>query len=96
MSTPVIECVEVSKAYSKRVTALKNLTLNVYEGMSFGLLGENGAGKSTLVRLILGFIFPTSGRVRVPLAIEALAALGHPVTYLGPAAIAAKVFGGLS
>jgi ABC-2 type transport system ATP-binding protein len=65
MPTPVIECVEVSKAYSKRVTALKHLTLNVSEGMSFGLLGENGAGKSTLVRLILGFIFLTSGRVRV-------------------------------
>ena len=65
MPTPVIECVEVSKAYGKRITALKNLTLSVSEGMSFGLLGENGAGKSTLVRLIMGFIFPTSGRVRV-------------------------------
>jgi ABC-2 type transport system ATP-binding protein len=65
MPTSGIGCGEVSKAYSKRVTALKNLTLNVSEGMSFGLLGENGAGKSTLVRLIMGFIFPTSGRVRV-------------------------------
>ncbi len=65
MTTPVIECVEVSKAYGKRITALKNLSLTVAEGTSFGLLGENGAGKSTLVRLIMGFIFPTAGRVRV-------------------------------
>src|SRR5579885_1272357 len=65
MTTPVIECIEVSKACGKRITALKNLSLTVAEGTSFGLLGENGAGKSTLVRLILGFIFPTAGRVRV-------------------------------
>ncbi|HLI08605.1 MAG TPA: ABC transporter ATP-binding protein [Ktedonobacteraceae bacterium] len=65
MPAPVIECVEVSKEYGKRITALKNLTLTISEGTSFGLLGENGAGKSTLVRLIMGFIFPTSGRVRV-------------------------------
>ncbi len=65
MPASVIECVEVSKAYGKRITALKNLTLSIAEGTSFGLLGENGAGKSTLVRLIMGFIFPTSGRVRV-------------------------------
>jgi ABC-2 type transport system ATP-binding protein len=65
MPTPVIECVEVSKAYGKHITALKNLTLSIAEGTSFGLLGENGAGKSTLVRLTMGFIFPTSGRVGV-------------------------------
>ena len=35
------------------------------QGISFGLLGENGAGKSTLVRLLMGFIFPTSGQMRV-------------------------------
>ena len=65
MPSPVIECVELTKAYSKRIIALNNLTLTINEGASFGLLGENGAGKSTLVRLLMGFIFPTSGRVRV-------------------------------
>ncbi|HYL43148.1 MAG TPA: ABC transporter ATP-binding protein [Ktedonobacteraceae bacterium] len=62
---PVIECVELTKAYSKQVIALNNLNLSINEGTSFGLLGENGAGKSTLVKLLMGFIFPTSGRVRV-------------------------------
>ena len=61
---PIIECVELTKAYGKHV-ALHNLTLTINEGTSFGLLGENGAGKSTLVRLLMGFIFPTSGRVKV-------------------------------
>src|SRR5581483_3394753 len=62
---PIIECQELTKAYGKHAVALNNLTLNIEEGSSFGLLGENGAGKSTLVRLIMGFIFPTAGRVRV-------------------------------
>lgn len=61
---PIIECIELTKAYGKHI-ALNNLTLSINEGTSFGLLGENGAGKSTLVRLLMGFIFPTSGRVKV-------------------------------
>src|SRR5579859_1265711 len=59
-----IECLELTKAYNT-VPALQNLTLNIEYSTSFGLLGENGAGKSTLVRLIMGFIFPTSGQIRV-------------------------------
>ncbi len=62
---PVIECIDLTKAYGSRVTALNNLTLTIRQGTSFGLLGENGAGKSTLVRMIMGFIFPTSGQIRV-------------------------------
>lgn len=61
----VIECTDLTKTYSKRVIALRNLTLNINEGTSFGLLGENGAGKSTLVRIIMGFIYPTAGSIRV-------------------------------
>ena len=66
--TPVIECVGLAKTYDRRgghVPALRNLTLTIAPGESFGLLGENGAGKSTLVRLLMGFVFPTAGRLRV-------------------------------
>ncbi|GAC1615479.1 MAG: ABC transporter ATP-binding protein [Ktedonobacteraceae bacterium] len=62
---PIIECIDLTKTYSKHTVALNNLNLTINKGTSFGLLGENGAGKSTLVRLIMGFIFPTSGQVRV-------------------------------
>src|SRR5437588_12755214 len=62
---PAIECIELTKAYGTQAVALKNLNLTINEGTSFGLLGENGAGKSTLVRILMGFIFPTSGRVHV-------------------------------
>ena len=43
----------VSKTYSNNVEALKDVTLEVGNGM-FGLLGPNGAGKSTLMRTIAG------------------------------------------
>lgn len=61
---PAIECSELTKFYHN-TPALQDLTLQIKYGESFGLLGENGAGKSTLVRLIMGFIFPTSGYVRL-------------------------------
>ncbi len=63
--TAAIECIELTRAYGRRAIALDNLTLAISAGESFGLLGENGAGKSTLVRLIMGFILPSSGQIRV-------------------------------
>lgn len=63
--SPIIECIDLTKAYGPRITALNNLSLTIEQGTSFSLLGENGAGKSTLVRMIMGFIFPTSGTLRV-------------------------------
>ncbi|MFB6367330.1 ABC transporter ATP-binding protein [Paenibacillus elgii] len=45
------------------VKALKNVTLSVYRGESFGIVGESGCGKSTLVRTMLGLYHPTSGHV---------------------------------
>lgn len=62
---PVVACAHLGKTYEGGTTALSDLTLNIERGMSFGLLGENGAGKSTLVRLIMGFLLPTRGELRV-------------------------------
>ncbi len=73
---PIIECIDLTKTYGSHITALNNLTLMINQGTSFGLLGENGAGKSTLVRMIMGFIFPTSGHIRV--FGEERVALAHP------------------
>ena len=47
------------------VRALDGVSLDVREGEIFGFLGPNGAGKSTLIRLLLGFLHPTSGSATV-------------------------------
>lgn len=61
----IIECRDLSKTYNKRVLALDTCSFTIEQGVAFGLLGENGAGKSTLVRLLMGFILPSSGQLRL-------------------------------
>jgi ABC-2 type transport system ATP-binding protein len=43
------------------VRALEDLSITVREGEIFGFLGPNGAGKSTTIRLLLGYLHPTTG-----------------------------------
>ncbi len=54
----------VSKTYANNVEALKNVSIEIGNGM-FGLLGPNGAGKSTLMRTIAGLQDADSGSVTV-------------------------------
>ena len=54
----------VSKTYANSVEALKNVSLEIGNGM-FGLLGPNGAGKSTLMRTIAGLQDSDSGTITV-------------------------------
>ena len=60
----VIECIELTKVYGRKVKALSDVSLLIEAGTSFGLLGENGAGKSTLVSILMGFIYPSAGHVQ--------------------------------
>ncbi len=46
-------------------TAVDNISYNIEKGEYFALLGPNGAGKTTIVRMLLGFIKPTSGSVTI-------------------------------
>ena len=45
--------------------AIKDLTLAVYEGETFGFIGPNGAGKTTTMHVLLGFIQPTAGEAYI-------------------------------
>ena len=47
------------------VKAVDSLSLRVSKGEVFGLLGPNGSGKSTAIKMILGLLRPTSGKVRL-------------------------------
>jgi ABC-2 type transport system ATP-binding protein len=60
----VIEIVDLSKSYGN-VQVLRKLSLRVAAGEVYGLLGPNGVGKSTLLHLMLGFLKPSSGSLRV-------------------------------
>ena len=59
-----IELDGVSKRYGA-VTALDDLSLTVDEGEVFGFLGPNGAGKSTAINVLLDFVQPDAGEVRL-------------------------------
>ena len=67
---PVVKCVALSKTFRdfwlrNRVRAVEGVDLEVYPGEVFGLLGPNGSGKSTAVKMILGLLHPTAGRIFV-------------------------------
>ncbi len=76
---PVIQIRNLTKIYRdfwgrKKVRALNSLSLDVYRGEVFGLLGPNGSGKTTTMKLLLGLLFPTEGDITI---------LGRPATDVG-------------
>lgn len=60
----MIELQHVKKVFGNR-PAVDDLNLTVKSGQIFGLLGHNGAGKSTSIGMILGQVWPTSGKITV-------------------------------
>lgn len=60
----VIEIEGLSKSYGS-LQVLRELNLRVSAGEVYGLLGPNGSGKSTLLHLMLGFLRPNAGSLRV-------------------------------
>ncbi|MDY0382832.1 MAG: ATP-binding cassette domain-containing protein, partial [Atribacterota bacterium] len=60
----MIELKNVTKKYHD-ITALKNFTLQIPEGILLVLLGPSGCGKSTVIKLINHLIEPTSGEIYI-------------------------------
>lgn len=60
----MIEARDLSRRYGD-FEAVSDVSFSVDEGEIVGLLGPNGAGKTTTIRMVTGFLPPTSGRVTV-------------------------------
>jgi len=60
----MIETEQLTRRYGSLI-AVDGLSLRAEPGQVLGLLGPNGAGKSTVMRMISGFLAPTSGTARV-------------------------------
>ena len=60
----VIETKALCKQYGPH-TAVDHVDLHVPQGCVYGFIGPNGAGKSTTMKMLLGLIHPTAGRVRL-------------------------------
>jgi zinc transport system ATP-binding protein len=61
---PVIEFDQVSFSYQS-TPVLNAVSFQVYPGEFIGMIGPNGGGKTTLLKLILGFLKPSKGTIRV-------------------------------
>lgn len=85
------------RCYHKEFPAVKDLSFQVQNGETLGIVGENGAGKSTVLKLLTGILIPDSGSVHISGKITGLLELGtgfnaefsgvdniiHNATYLG-------------
>lgn len=61
---PFIKIVDISKRFGNS-TAVDNVSLDIYRGELFTILGGSGCGKSTLLRMLAGFESPSSGRILI-------------------------------
>jgi putrescine transport system ATP-binding protein len=61
-AVPQILIEGVSKSYGSN-TAVDNISLSIYKGEMFALVGASGCGKTTLLRMLAGFVEPSGGRI---------------------------------
>lgn len=78
-STPVVSCQHLTKVFKdfwmrQSARAVENLSFEIHPREVFGLLGPNGSGKSTTIKMLLGLLKPSQGRVAV---------FGRPPTDVG-------------
>ncbi len=69
-SKPVVQSIALTKIFKDfwhrdRVVAVDHLDFEIYPHEVFGLLGPNGSGKTTTIKIMLGLLYPTRGRMVV-------------------------------
>jgi ABC-2 type transport system ATP-binding protein len=63
-STPTVQLEHLTKSYGAH-RGIVDVTLEARAGQIVGFLGPNGAGKTTAIRVLMGFLYPTSGRASI-------------------------------
>ncbi len=69
-TTPIVHTAGLCKVFRDfwrrpKVSAVKDLNVEIRPGQIFGLLGPNGSGKSTTIKMLLGLLYPSRGRIAV-------------------------------
>ena len=64
MNNKAISLVDLSFAYESQMI-LERISLDIAHGSFVGIIGPNGGGKTTLLKLLMGFLRPTQGHVRL-------------------------------
>jgi spermidine/putrescine transport system ATP-binding protein len=64
MSSPILESVSLTKRFDS-FTAVDDVSFTVPDGSFFSILGPSGCGKTTIMRMIAGFLDPTSGDIHI-------------------------------
>jgi spermidine/putrescine transport system ATP-binding protein len=62
--TPDLECSALTKRFDQSL-AVDDVSFSVPPGSFFSILGPSGCGKTTIMRMIAGFLPPTSGDIRI-------------------------------
>lgn len=79
----VLEIENLSKDYKtfngREKVALKDISFNLEEGQSLGIIGKNGSGKSTLLKLIAGILKPTKGTIKYKGTLSSILDLGSGI-----------------
>lgn len=76
MKTLKIEVINLEKEYNGKIV-LDNINFNVFDGEFLSILGPSGCGKTTLLRILVGLLQPTSGKIIKD---------GEDITYSSPSA----------
>ena len=68
--------------FGREVRALEDFSIELHAGEVFGVAGPNGAGKSTLISLLLGYLGPSEGTIRVEGLAPRRYVEAHGISYL--------------